>query len=142
MRCSSLSLPHHVVAVGRDGKKGLEPSLPIKFAIALMLVGLGFLVLIYGARFADSNFQVGLFWLALAYWLHSIGELCLSPVGLSMITKLSMARIVGLMMGVWFLSRRSAVCTGIVAQVASVETVAGQLPIQSSRSRRTWVSSK
>jgi POT family proton-dependent oligopeptide transporter len=60
--------------------------------------------------------------------VHSIGELCLSPVGLSMITKLSIARVVGLMMGVWFLSSAMAQYVGgIVAQFASVETVGGEV---------------
>jgi POT family proton-dependent oligopeptide transporter len=109
-------------------RRRLEPSIPLKFAIALMLVGLGFLVLVFGARYMDTGFRVGLSWLVLAYLIHSIGELCLSPVGLSMITKLSMARVVGLMMGVWFLSSSVAQYVGgVVAQLASVETVAGEV---------------
>jgi proton-dependent oligopeptide transporter, POT family len=109
-------------------RNGVEPSIPVKFGIALMGVGLGFLFLVWGSNFADSNFQVGLFWLAGLYLIHSIAELCISPVGLSMITKLSIARIVGLMMGVWFLSIACAqYVAGIVAQVASVETVGGQV---------------
>lgn len=108
-------------------KKGLEPSTPVKFAIGLLLVGVGFLILVYGAGFADDKYRVGLLWLVAAYLIHSIGELCLSPVGLSMITKLSIARVVGLMMGVWFLSSAMAQYVGgIVAQFASVETVAGE----------------
>ncbi len=110
------------------GKRGFEPSIPVKFAIGLILVGLGFMALVYGSKFASSGFQVGLFWLALAYLLHSLGELCISPVGLSMITKLSMVRVVGLMMGVWFLSSSMAQYVGgIVAQLASVETVGGEV---------------
>ncbi len=109
-------------------KRGLEPSIPVKFSIALVGVGLGFLFLVWGASFADSNFQVGLWWLAGLYLIHSLAELCISPVGLSMITKLSIARIVGLMMGVWFLSISCAqYVAGIVAQFASVETVGGQV---------------
>jgi proton-dependent oligopeptide transporter, POT family len=109
-------------------RKGLEPPIPVKFGIALMGVGLGFLFLVWGTGFADSNFQVGLFWLAGLYLIHSIAELCISPVGLSMITKLSIARIVGMMMGVWFLSIACAqYVAGVVAQFASVETVGGQV---------------
>jgi len=111
-------------------KRGLEPSIPIKFAIALMGVGAGFLFLVFGSTFAGpgSNFQVGLWWLAGLYLIHSLAELCISPVGLSMITKLSIARVVGLMMGVWFLSISVAqYFAGIVAQFASVETVGGQV---------------
>jgi POT family proton-dependent oligopeptide transporter len=109
-------------------KHGLEPTIPVKFGIALMGVGAGFLFLVFGSRFADGNFQVGLWWLAGLYLIHSMAELLISPVGLSMITKLSIARIVGLMMGVWFLSIAVAqYVAGIVAQFASVETVGGQV---------------
>ena len=109
-------------------RRGLEPTIPIKFGIALMGVGAGFLFLVWGGTFADSSAQVGLAWLASLYLIHSIAELCISPVGLSMITKLSIARIVGLMMGVWFLSIAIAqYVAGVVAQVASVETVGGQV---------------
>ena len=111
-------------------RRGLEPSIPVKFSIALMGVGAGFLFLVFGSTFAGSgnNFQVGLWWLAGLYLIHSLAELCISPVGLSMITKLSIARVVGLMMGVWFLSISVAqYFAGIVAQFASVETVGGQV---------------
>jgi len=109
-------------------RRGVEPSIPVKFAMALMGVGGGFLLLVWGSQFADAQFKVGLVWLAGLYLIHSMAELCISPVGLSMITKLSMARIVGMMMGVWFLSIAVAqYVAGMVAQVASVETVGGQV---------------
>lgn len=87
-------------------KRGMEPSTPMKFSIALLLVGLGFLALVAGIKFSGeaSTALVGAYWIVLLYMLHTMGELCLSPVGLSMITKLSPARIVGMMMGVWFLA--------------------------------------
>ncbi|MBO9714043.1 peptide MFS transporter [Sphingomonas sp.] len=108
--------------------KGLEPTIPVKFSFALVGVGLGFLLLVWGSNYADSSFQVGIWWLAGLYLIHSIAELCISPVGLSMITKLSIARIVGMMMGVWFLSISCAqYVAGVVAQFASVETVGGQV---------------
>ncbi len=110
------------------GAQGREPGIPVKFGIALMGVGAGFLFLVWGTQFADENFKVGLWWLAGLYLIHSMAELCISPVGLSMITKLSIARIVGMMMGVWFLSISCAqYVAGVVAQVASVETVGGQV---------------
>ena len=109
-------------------RRGWEPSIPIKFSVALMGVGVGFLFLVWGSTFADSSFKVGLWWLAGLYVIHSIAELCISPVGLSMITKLSIARVVGLMMGVWFLSISVAqYVAGVVAQFASVDTVGGQV---------------
>jgi POT family proton-dependent oligopeptide transporter len=109
-------------------KRGLEPPIPIKFGLALMGVGAGFLFLVWGTQFAGPDFKVALWWLAGLYLIHSVAELCISPVGLSMITKLSIARIVGMMMGVWFLSISVAqYVAGVVAQVASVETVGGQV---------------
>jgi POT family proton-dependent oligopeptide transporter len=107
---------------------GREPSIPVKFGLALVIVGLGFIVLAASGHFAGADFKVGLWWLALTYFLHSIAELLISPVGLSMITKLSMVRVVGMMMGVWFLSISVAeYLAGAIAQGASVQTVGGQV---------------
>jgi POT family proton-dependent oligopeptide transporter len=80
-----------------------EPSTSTKFGLGLVGVALGFLVLIPGANLAADGAKVGLIWLFLVYLIHTIAELCLSPVGLSSMTKLAPARIVSLMMGVWFL---------------------------------------
>ena len=73
------------------------------FALGLIGVGIGFLVLVPGAARAATGVQVGVSWLAATYLLHTWAELCLSPVGLSAMTRLAPARIVSLMMGVWFL---------------------------------------
>ncbi|HEX4738613.1 MAG TPA: peptide MFS transporter [Allosphingosinicella sp.] len=109
-------------------KKGWEPSIQVKFGLALVLVGLGFVVLAWSGSFANQVFRVSLWWLVLTYFLHSIAELCISPVGLSMITKLSIARVVGMMMGVWFLSISiGEYLAGAAAQAASVQTVGGQV---------------
>ncbi|WP_442679718.1 peptide MFS transporter [Sphingomonas sp. ASY06-1R] len=109
-------------------RRNLEPSVPVKFAIALILVGAGFLFLVWGASMVGPTFKVAIWWLAGLYLIHSVAELCISPVGLSMVTKLSIVRIVGMMMGLWFLSISVAqYVAGIVAQVASVETVGGQV---------------
>lgn len=109
------------------GKRNLEPSTPVKFSFGLVLVGFGFLVLTWAAsNMANDAFRVPLMFLFLTYFFHTIGELCLSPVGLSMITKLSVARVVGLMMGVWFLSSSVAhIVAGIIAQATATDTVAG-----------------
>ena len=112
----------------RLAKRGLEPPIPVKFAIALIGVGVGFLFLVWGAirRAPISGRATGGSPGSIS--IHSIAELCISPVGLSMITKLSIARIVGMMMGVWFLSISVAqYVAGVVAQFASVETVGGQV---------------
>jgi POT family proton-dependent oligopeptide transporter len=81
-----------------------DPSSPAKFSWGLLFVGLGFAVMVIAARRAASGVQVSSVWLWLTYFLHTIGELCLSPVGLSAFTKLAPARVAGFMMGVWFLS--------------------------------------
>ncbi len=88
----------------RLGSTGREPSSPAKFAIGLVFVGAGFAILIVAARLAEQGVQVSPLWLTVTYLLHTIGELCLSPVGLSAMTKLAPVRIGGLMMGVWFLA--------------------------------------
>lgn len=108
-------------------KRKLEPSTPVKFSFGLVFVGFGFLVLTWAAGSqANDAFRVPLLFLFLTYFFHTIGELCLSPVGLSMITKLSVARVVGLMMGVWFLSSSVAhIVAGLIAKATATDTVAG-----------------
>ena len=81
-----------------------EPSSPGKFAFGLLFVSLGFAILIPAARLAMGGAQVSPMWLLTTYLLHTIGELCLSPVGLSAMTKLAPMRYAGLMLGVWFLA--------------------------------------
>jgi len=109
-------------------KRNWEPSIQVKFGIALLLVGLGFVILAWSKVTAGPDARVALWWLVLTYFLHSIAELCISPVGLSMITKLSIARVVGMMMGVWFLSISiGEYLAGAAAQAASVQTVGGQV---------------
>ncbi|MEO5888788.1 MAG: peptide MFS transporter [Ferruginibacter sp.] len=80
-----------------------EPNAAVKFSLGLMQLGLGFYVFVIGARFADNG-MVSLLFFVLGYLFISSGELCLSPIGLSAITKLSPPRMVGLMMGMWFLA--------------------------------------
>ena len=100
-------------------KRGMEPSTPIKFAMGLIFVGLGFLVLVFGMQ-SSSGIQTGLIWIVLIYLLHTIGELCLSPVGLSSVTKLSPQRIVGFMMGMWFFASAAGnFVAGKIAQATS-----------------------
>ena len=82
-----------------------NPSGPVKFAIGLILLGLGFGFLSYGAAgipMGASSASVSIFWLIMAYLFHTLGELCVSPVGLSYVSKLAPKRLVGLMFGVWF----------------------------------------
>ncbi len=88
----------------RLATKGQDPSRPAKFAMGLVFVGLGFAILVGPARSAEAGALVSPMWLMLTYLLHTIGELALSPVGLSAMSTLAPARIAGLIMGVWFLS--------------------------------------
>ena len=81
-----------------------EPSTAAKFAVGLIFVGAGFAILVVASRLSAQGIQVSPMWLVMTYLLHTIGELSLSPVGLSAMTKLAPARIAGLMMGVWFLA--------------------------------------
>jgi POT family proton-dependent oligopeptide transporter len=85
-------------------KKQLEPSTPVKFGLGIFQAGLGFGALVFGAQHPDQYGQVAMIWLILAYLLHTTGELCLSPVGLSAVTKLSISNVVGVSMGTWFLA--------------------------------------
>ena len=110
------------------GRRGQDPNPVIKFGIALLQVGAGFLVLVWGVSFADSAYQVPLVFLVLAYLLHTTGELCLSPVGLSQMTKLSVTAVVSTVMATWFLASSWAQWIGgIIAQLTAAETVAGQV---------------
>jgi POT family proton-dependent oligopeptide transporter len=81
-----------------------EPSSPAKFTLGLIFVGIGFLLLVPASGIAQHGTKVSPWWLVGVYFFHTMGELCLSPVGLSIVTKLAPQRIIGLMMGVWFLS--------------------------------------
>lgn len=106
----------------------LNPNVPIKFAFGIILAGLGFGMLVLGIKFADDAGKVAMIWLVGAYLLHTFGELCLSPVGLSAVTKLSVQSIVGVMMGAWFLATAgSEYIAALLANIASVETIEGEV---------------
>jgi len=99
----------------------MEPSTPVKFALGLLQLGLGFVALWFGAQQADGRGVVAVSWLLLGYLLHTTGELCLSPVGLSMVTKLSPRRLVSTVMGAWFLATAfSGYLSGIIAGLTGV----------------------
>jgi proton-dependent oligopeptide transporter, POT family len=88
----------------RLSKSGKEPSTPMKFSLSFFQLGFGFFLFVVGAKLAGGDGRVGFFWYALGYLLLTTGELCISPIGLSMITKLSPTRFTGMMMGFWFLA--------------------------------------
>lgn len=107
-------------------KRGWEPSTPVKFGLGIIQAGLGFAALVYGAQHPDELGKVAAIWLVLAYFLHTTGELCLSPVGLSAVTKLAVPSVVGVMMGGWFLATAySEMVAAQIAKLASIETVSG-----------------
>ncbi|WP_140985339.1 peptide MFS transporter [Asticcacaulis tiandongensis] len=110
------------------GKRGRDPDPVKKFAFALVNAGVGFLILVWGAGFADNAFRLPLVFLGATYLVHTIGELALSPVGLSQITKLSPPVIVSTMMAIWFLSSSAAqYIAGFIAATTATETVGGQV---------------
>ncbi len=92
-----------LVWVGLD-RRGIDLPAPIKFGLGLMCLGLGFLVMYFASLHVLAGELVLPTWLVLTYFLHSVGELCLSPVGLSYMSKLAPPRFVGQVMGMWFLS--------------------------------------
>src|SRR5699024_3083029 len=104
---STLAIPFARLWVWLDKKK-LNPNTSFKFAYELMLVGLGFGALVLGGKLSGDAGKVAAIWLVLAYLLHTCGELSLSPIGLSVVTKLSPQKILGFMMGVWFLATASS----------------------------------
>jgi len=106
---------------GYLAKRKIEPSTPIKFSLGLLQLGLGFGAFWLGAQASDERGMVFAGWLLLGYLLHTTGELCLSPVGLSMVTKLSPKRLVSTVMGAWFLATAaSSFLAAIIAQFTGV----------------------
>lgn len=95
-----------------------NPSLPFKFGYGLILLGLGFLVVAWAAMYATPTEGVSPMWLVVTYFLHTSGELCLSPIGLSSITKLSPKKLVGQMMGIWFMG---ASLGNLIAGIAAAQ---------------------
>ncbi len=90
------------------GSKNREPSSPTKQAIGLLLLSLGYLLIAMGVQGVEPGVKVSILWLVGLYFIHTMGELCLSPIGLSMVNKLSPIRFASLLMGVWYLSMSSA----------------------------------
>jgi len=90
------------------GQRNIEPSSPAKHALGLMFLSTGYLVIAFGVKDLDPTVKVSMMWLFSLYLLHTIGELCLSPIGLAMVVKLAPAKFASLLMGVWFLSLAAA----------------------------------
>lgn len=115
------------------GRRNLEPSSPLKFTFGLLLLGVGFFVMYFAAKIAASGDLAAPTWLILTYMLHTFGELSLSPVGLSLVTKLAPKSYGGQMMGIWFLSvALGNLIAGLIAGEASggTEEALAQMPDQ------------
>lgn len=109
-------------------RRQLNPSTPVKFALGVAMAGLGFLVLVAGMQGAGAVGLTPVIFIFLIYWIHTMGELMVSPVGLSAVTKLAPARIVGMTMGAWFLySGLSNYLAGVIARTTGAETIGGQM---------------
>jgi POT family proton-dependent oligopeptide transporter len=106
-------------------RRNLDPSAPAKFAWGLILMGVGFLVMVEASRLVVAGNTVMPWWLVFTYMLHTFGELCLSPVGLSSVTKLAPQRFVGQIMGLWFLATSLGnLVAGLIAGEFEADNVA------------------
>jgi len=109
-------------------RRKLNPSAPVKFALGVAMAGMGFLALVAGMKMSGANGMTAVFYIFLIYWIHTIGELMVSPVGMSALTKLAPARAVGMTMGAWFLyGGLGNYLSGVIAQTTGAETIGGQL---------------
>ncbi|MSP57673.1 MAG: MFS transporter [Flavobacteriaceae bacterium] len=90
------------------GNKNMEPASPFKQALGLFLLAIGYLVIAFGVKGIDPSTKLSMVWLVSLYTIHTFGELCLSPIGLSMVNKLAPVKLASLLMGVWFLSTAAA----------------------------------
>ncbi|MBK8167206.1 MAG: peptide MFS transporter [bacterium] len=90
------------------GSRKLDPSTPVKMSLGFVFLGLGYLVIAFGVKGVDPTVKVSMMWLVGLYLLHTFGELCLSPIGLAAVSRLSPPRFASLMMGVWYLASSAA----------------------------------
>ena len=112
------------------GKRNLNPNTPVKFAIGLIFMALGFIIMLFAVEYALVSSPVGVQWLLLTYLLHTFGELALSPVGLSAFSKYSPKRYLGQMMGLWFLaSSLGGVLAGLFGGEATSTGLDSMTPI-------------
>lgn len=109
-------------------RRNLNPSTPVKFAFGVALAGLGFLSLVAGMKGSGTTGLTPVLFIFLIYWIHTMGELLVSPVGLSVVTKLAPVSVVGMTMGAWFLySGLSNYLAGVIARTTGAETIGGQM---------------
>lgn len=100
--------PLFAVLWGYLGKRNREPASPVKQAIGLFLLAIGYFIIAVGVSGAEGSTKTSMFWLLSMYLVHTLGELCLSPIGLSMVARLAPLRLGSLLMGIWFMSNAMA----------------------------------
>lgn len=112
------------------GRRNRDPSQPVKIALGLLFLGLGYVFMVFGGKAASTGVKVSMFWLVATYFWMTVGELCLSPTGLSFVTKAAPVRFVSLLMGVWFVSSFIAHLAGgyVASTVESIEQGKIKLP--------------
>ena len=109
------------------GRRGLEPSAPAKFGLAMVQLGAGFLVLVFGAQAVGMENMTPVIFVFLIYLLHTTGELCLSPVGLSAMNRLAPAHLASLIMGTWFFASATGnFVAGLIAAATGAEGLEGE----------------
>jgi POT family proton-dependent oligopeptide transporter len=109
------------------GRRGLEPTAPAKFGLGLAQLGAGFLVLVWGAQWAGMENATPVIFIFLIYLLHTTGELCLSPVGLSAMNRLAPAHMASLIMGTWFFASATGnYAAGLIAAATGAEGLEGE----------------
>jgi POT family proton-dependent oligopeptide transporter len=109
------------------GRAGLEPSTPAKFGLAMLQLGLGFLVLVWGSQAAGMENLTPVLFIFLIYLLHTTGELCLSPVGLSAMNRLAPGHMASLIMGTWFFASATGnFAAGLIAAATGSEAASGE----------------
>lgn len=111
-------------------KRGMEPASPTKQAIGLLLLSLGYLIICFAVKDVQPGVKVSLIWLTGLYFIHTMGEIALSPIGLSMVNKLTPIRFASLMMGIWYLSTATAnkfagTLSGLYPEAGKVKTLIG-----------------
>jgi POT family proton-dependent oligopeptide transporter len=124
--------PLFAVLWGYLGKKNMEPASPVKQAVGLFLLAIGYFIIAVGVSGVEGSTKTSMFWLLSMYLVHTLGELCLSPIGLSMVARLAPLRLGSLLMGIWFMSNAMANdFAGMLSklypeQYVSVQTVLAQ----------------
>jgi POT family proton-dependent oligopeptide transporter len=107
-------------------RRGLNPGKPVKSGLGLIFAGLSFLVLVYSARHPPANGLTGLWWFVLAYFVLEVGEMLVSPIGLAAVTQLSVRRVMGVMMGAWWLGTAySEMLAALLGKLSSIEVPEG-----------------